>query len=64
MNAQADPKFRKSCQILSLFLISSVLRLTVGWIGPLFIKEVRSIEKVKGRGLFLSVVGIRPLLDR
>lgn len=54
----------KGYQILSLFLISSVLRLTVSWIGPLFIKEVRSVEKVRGRALFLSIIGARPLLDR
>lgn len=54
----------KGYQILTLFLISSVLRLVVSWVGPLFIKEVRAVTNIRGRELVLSIIGVRQLLDR
>jgi MFS family permease len=49
-------------RILSLFLISTVLRLVVAVIFSGRIEEVRSVEKVKSINLFYSVIGLRPLL--
>ncbi|MBI5787996.1 MAG: MFS transporter [Candidatus Schekmanbacteria bacterium] len=49
-------------KILSLFIISSALRLSVGWLLPGRLKEVRSVEKVHSLDLFFSVIGIRPVL--
>lgn len=49
-------------RILSLFLISTILRLTVALIFSRRIKEVRPVEKVRSINLFYSVIGLRPLL--
>ncbi|MCM8773271.1 MAG: MFS transporter [Candidatus Omnitrophica bacterium] len=49
-------------QILSIFVISSILRLFLGLYLPPKLKEVRPIEKVSSLQLFSSVIGIKPLL--
>jgi MFS family permease len=49
-------------KILMLFLISSLVRLVVGIYGPLRIKEVRPVDKIRSSELFFSVTGIRPIL--
>jgi len=49
-------------KILTLFLISSVLRIIVGIFMPMKLKEVRPVEKTKSNELFFSVIGIKPLL--
>lgn len=49
-------------RILTLFLISSVLRLMVGIFMPPRLKEVRPVKKVKTAWLFFSIIGIRPIL--
>jgi MFS family permease len=48
-------------RILTLFLISSILRFLVvsGFLGK--IKEVRKTEKISSRDLFYSVIGIKPV---
>jgi MFS family permease len=51
-------------QILTLFLISSILRLLVGIIMPLFLKEVRHVKKIRGDELFFSMIGLKPILDK
>ena len=48
-------------QFLTLCIISGVLRLLVGLIFPLFLKEVRTVKTVRSRELFLSVVGIKSI---
>ena len=48
--------------ILTLFLLSSILRLLVGLFLPMKLKEVRPVEKISSSRLFFSVIGIRPLL--
>jgi len=49
-------------KILTLFLISSVLRIMVGIFMPLKLEEVRPVEKVNSNELFFSMIGIKPLL--
>lgn len=49
-------------KILTLLLISAVLRIIVGNLIPFKLKEVKSVEKIKSTELFFSVVGIKPLL--
>ncbi|MFH2137856.1 MAG: MFS transporter [Candidatus Omnitrophota bacterium] len=49
-------------KILTLFMISAVLRLAVGIFLPGRLKEVRPVEKVKSDELFFSMIGIRPML--
>ncbi|MFH0731698.1 MAG: MFS transporter [Candidatus Omnitrophota bacterium] len=49
-------------KILTLFLISSILRVAVAVYIPKRLKEVRSVDKVKSNDLFFSVIGIRPML--
>ena len=49
-------------KILTLFLLSSILRLLVGFFMPMKLKEVRPVEKISSSQLFFSVIGIRPLL--
>jgi len=49
-------------KILSLFLISSLLRIIVSMTMPAKLKEVRSVNKINSNKLFFSVIGIRPLL--
>ncbi len=48
-------------RILSLFLISSILRFAVAVLFSGGIKEVRLTPKVKSKDLFYSVIGLRPL---
>lgn len=48
--------------ILSLFVISAVLRLVVALFGPMKLKEVRPVEHISSDHLFFSMVGIRPFL--
>ncbi len=48
--------------ILSLFLISSSLRLIVAFFGPIRLKEVRPVENISSYQLFSSMVGVRPFL--
>jgi len=49
-------------RILSLFLVSSVLRFLVVILFSRKVKEVRKIEKVSSKDLFYSILGIRPIL--
>ncbi len=49
-------------RILTLFLISAVLRTIVGIFGPMRLKEVRSVERMHSNELFFSMIGIKPLL--
>jgi MFS family permease len=46
-------------KLLTLFLISGVLRLAVGLLMPRRIKEVRPVDGISGRKLLLSMAGIR-----
>lgn len=48
--------------ILSLFVLSSILRLWVAVRGPISLKEVRPVEKVSSEQLFFSMVKIKPIL--
>lgn len=49
-------------QILTLFLVSSILRIIVGLLLPSKLREVRPIENVTGNELFFSMMGVKPLL--
>ena len=49
-------------KILSLLLISAVVRMMVAMIMPAFLKEVRTVEAVDSNRLFFSMIGIRPIL--
>jgi MFS family permease len=49
-------------KILTLFLISSTLRIMVGIFMPLKLREVRPVEEAKSNQLFFSMIGIKPLL--
>lgn len=49
-------------KILTLFLISSLLRCIIGIIMPSGLKEVRSVEYIDHNKLFFSMVGIKPIL--
>ena len=49
-------------QLLTLFLISSLLRLLIAFFIPVKLKEVRPIEKISNERLFLSMIGIKSLL--
>jgi MFS family permease len=49
-------------KILTLLLISSLLRITVAYVMPVKLKEVRPIEKVSSNQLFFSMLGIKPIL--
>jgi len=46
-------------KILTLFLFSSMLRLAAGLWLPRHIKEVRTVEAISSRRLFLNMLGIR-----
>ena len=46
-------------KFLTLCVISGILRISVGLIFPLFLKEVRPVKSVRKREIFLSVVGLR-----
>lgn len=49
-------------KILTLFIISSLLRVAIGLYLPYRLKEVRPVGKIKSVELFFSMIGIRPLL--
>jgi MFS family permease len=49
-------------KILTIILISAILRMAVGILMPMKLKEVRPIEYVSSNELFFSVIGIKPLL--
>lgn len=49
-------------RILTLFLLSSILRLIVSLAGPMKIKEVRPVQEINSNQLFFGIVGIKPLL--
>lgn len=49
-------------KILTLFLISTVLRIIVGIYLPLKLKEVRPVEKMRSHQVFFSMLSIKPLL--
>jgi hypothetical protein len=49
-------------KILTLFLISSILRIVVSISIPKKLKEVRPVEKINSNELFFSMMGIKPLL--
>lgn len=48
--------------ILSLFLLSSILRLFVSSFMTTKLKEVRQVEEIRSSQLFFSVMGIKPFL--
>lgn len=48
-------------KILAIFLISSILRFIVVFVMSPKIKEVREVESIHSRRLFLSMVGLQPL---
>ena len=48
-------------KILTLFAISSVLRIVVGLIAPLKLKEVRPVEKISHQQLLFSMIGVKPI---
>ncbi len=48
-------------KILMLFLISSIMRLSVAVIMPRMLKEVRPVEPVKSADLFFSMINLRPI---
>ena len=49
-------------KILTLLLISAFLRITVGILMPIKLKEVRPVENITSKDMFYNVVGIKPLL--
>lgn len=49
-------------KILTLFLISSILRITASVLMPFKLKEVRTVKKIRSYQLFSSMLGIRPIL--
>ena len=49
-------------RILTLFFISSILRIIIGLWFPRLLKEVRLVEKIKSDELFFSMIGIKPLI--
>ncbi|MCB1195547.1 MFS transporter [bacterium] len=49
-------------KMLTLFLISSLLRICVGLTLPRKLKEVRQVEHIKSDELFFSMIGIRPMI--
>ncbi len=49
-------------QILTLMLISSVLRIFVSIIMPKLLKEVREVKPIHSLQLFFSVIGVRPII--
>jgi hypothetical protein len=48
-------------RILSLVLISSVLRFAVSSAVPSRLKEVKHVEHIESDKLFFSVIGIKPI---
>lgn len=46
-------------KILSLFLISSILRISVSLLGPIPLKEVRPVEKMSNFCLVCNMMGVR-----
>ena len=49
-------------KILSLFIVSSFLRLLVAVFIPMKLNEVRSVEPVRSNQLFFSMIGMKPFL--
>ncbi len=49
-------------KLLTLFFISSLLRLVVAFVIPAWIKEVRTVQKITSEELFSSMLGMKPLL--
>lgn len=49
-------------KILTLFVLSSLLRIAAGMFLPHQLKEVRSVETIKSDQIFFSMVGIKPML--
>ncbi|MCJ7507600.1 MAG: MFS transporter [candidate division Zixibacteria bacterium] len=49
--------------LLTLFLVSSILRLIAAFLIRLKIKEVRPVENVSSNQLFFSMIGIRPIFS-
>ncbi|KJJ84082.1 major facilitator superfamily protein [Candidatus Omnitrophus magneticus] len=50
--------------LLTLFVISSILRLVVGIYMPLLLKEVRPVHHVTYSKLFFSVIGIKSIIGK
>lgn len=48
--------------ILSLFLISGLLRFVIAIFMPIRLKEVRSVKSVGSNELFFSMIGVKPIL--
>ena len=49
-------------KILTLFLISSALRLMAALVLPQKLKEVRPVEPISSNRLFFSMIGLKPVL--
>lgn len=49
-------------RILTLLLISSILRIIVGFFMPMKLKEVRPVERINSKEMFYNILGIKPLL--
>jgi len=52
-----------SYRLFSLFFLAGTLRFIIALTLPRKIKEVRSVEKISSKDLFLRIVGIRPNLE-
>jgi len=50
-------------RILTLLIISSMVRIVVGTIVPLWLKEVRTVTEINNNELFFSMIGIRAMVD-
>ena len=49
-------------KILSLFVVSGILRLAAGLFLPRLLREVRQVEPVSSEQLFFSMIGVRAML--
>lgn len=48
-------------KILTLFVISSALRIIIGCLAPLKLKDVRPVEKISHQQLLFSMIGVKPI---
>ncbi|OGX38364.1 MAG: hypothetical protein A3C36_06215 [Omnitrophica WOR_2 bacterium RIFCSPHIGHO2_02_FULL_52_10] len=48
-------------KILTLFAISSGLRIVIGCLAPLRLKEVRPVTKISHQELLFSMIGVKPI---
>jgi Na+/melibiose symporter-like transporter len=49
-------------KMLSLFTISAILRLVVGFFLPRYLSEVRPVQPMKSNEIFCSMIGIKPII--